>query len=107
MPALLRRGCHPALFGRAAGGYVEHVAVEPDPGWTFAGVVRYRSRRDLVALVTDPRFAPSHAYKLAAVSHTLAFPLAPGFVVLGPRVWVALVLALAAALVQLLARGHA
>ena len=101
MPALFRRAGHPALFGRAAGGYVEHWGVEPDPGWSFAGVIRYRSRRDVVELVTDPRFAEFHRYKLAAIAQTLAFPLAPGFVVVGPRVTVALAFALLAALAQL------
>lgn len=105
MPALLRRAGHPALFGRAAGGYVEHWGVEPDPGWSVSGVIRYRSRRDLVELVTDPRFAGIHGYKLAALANTLAFPLAPGFVVVGPRVTVALALALVAALSQLALRG--
>jgi hypothetical protein len=105
MPALLRRAGHPALFGRAAGGYVEHWGVEPDPGWSVSGVIRYRSRRDLIELVTDPRFAGFHANKLAALANTLAFPLAPGFVVVGPRVTVALALALLAALAQLALRG--
>jgi len=98
MPALFWRAGHPAFFGRAAGGYVEHWGVEPDPHWSFAGVIRYRSRRDLMALVTDPRFAPAHAFKLAAIANTLAFPASPALVFFGPRIWVALVLALAAAL---------
>lgn len=101
MPALLRRAGHPAFVGRAAGGYLEHWGVEPDPGWSMVGVIRYRSRRDMVKLVTDPAFAPAHAFKIAAMSHTLAFPLAPGFSFLGPRVWLALLLALLAALSQL------
>ncbi len=105
MPALFRRAGHPAFVGRAAGGYVEHWGVEPDPGWTVAGVIRYRSRRDMAILATDPRFGPAHVYKIAAMKSTFAFPVAPGLVVAGPRVWVALVLALAAALAQLALRG--
>ena len=81
---------------------VEHWGVEPDPGWSMAGVIRYRSRRDMIELATDPAFAPAHAFKIAAMSHTLAFPVAPGFTVLGPRVWLALVLGLLASLGQLL-----
>jgi len=105
MPALFRRAGHPAFVGRAAGGYVEHWGVEPDPGWSMAGVIRYRSRRDMIELVADPAFAPAHEFKIAAMSHTLAFPLAPGFTVLGPRVWLALLLALLAALGQLALGG--
>jgi hypothetical protein len=105
MRALFRRAGHPALLGWSAGGYVESWGVEPNPGWGFAGVIRYRSRRDVAELATDPRFARIHAYKLAALANTLAFPLAPGFVVVGPRVVVALALALAAALAQLALRS--
>ncbi len=102
MPALFRRAGHPAFVGRAAGGYVEHWGVEPDPGWSMAAVIRYRSRRDMIELASDPAFAPAHAFKIAAMSHTLAFPVAPGFSVLGPRVWLALGLGLLAALGHLL-----
>ena len=102
MPALLRRAGHPVFVGRATGGYVEHWGVEPDPGWSMVGVIRYRSRRDMIELATAPAaFAQAHAFKIAAMSHTLAFPLAPGFSVLGPRVWLALLLGLLAALGQL------
>lgn len=101
MPALLRRAGHPAFFGRAAGGYVEQWGVAPDPGWTFGAAIRYRSRRDMIELVNDPLFAGAHAFKTAAIERTFAFPTAPGMVMLGPRVWVALVLALLASLAQL------
>jgi hypothetical protein len=101
MPALFARAGHPAFIGRAAGGYLEHWGVEPDPGWTIAGAIRYRCRRDMIELATDPTFGPAHEFKIAAIVNTLAFPVHPGFVVLGPRIWVALVLALCAALVHL------
>jgi len=98
MPRVILRAGHPTFFGRAAGRYLEQWGVEPDPGWTLAGIVRYRSRRDLMELVTDPRFDPDHVFKVAALSHTLAFPAAPATVVVGPRVTVALLLGLAGAL---------
>jgi hypothetical protein len=101
MPALFARAGHPALLGQAAGGYLEHWGVEPDLGWTFAGVIRYRSRRDMIELATHPDFEPAHVYKLAAMASTLAFPLRPATLVAGPRVWLALALALLAALAQL------
>lgn len=101
MPALFRRGGHPAYFGRAASSYLEQWNVEPDPGWTVAAAIRYRSRRDMIELVTDPRFAGAHEFKEAALANTLAFPTAPAFVVVGPKIWVGLALALLAALAQI------
>ncbi len=101
MPALFRRGGHPAYFGRAAGGYVEHWGVEADPGWSFGAAIRYRSRRDMIELVTDPRFSDAHLFKSAGIATTLAFPTTPGFVVVGQKIWVGLALALLAALAQI------
>jgi hypothetical protein len=101
MPALFRRAGHPAFFGRAAGGYLEQWNVAPDPGWSFGAAIRYRSRRDMIELVVDPRFANAHDFKAAAIATTFAFPTSPGFVMIGPKIWVGLVLALLAALAQL------
>lgn len=102
LAVLIRHAGHPALQARKIGGYVDAWNVPPDPGWSFVGVMRYRSRRDMARLATDPRFVAAHPFKLAAIPMTASFPTAPGAgLLLGPRVWVALVLALAAALLQL------
>ncbi len=102
MPALLRRGGHPAIVARKVGGYVDAWKVEPDPGWNVVGFMRYRSRRDVMRLVLDPRFTQAHPFKIAATAETFSFPTQPQLMLfVGPRLWVALVLALAAALLQL------
>lgn len=101
MPALFRRAGHPVFVGPAAAGYVEAWGVEANPGWTFSGVVRYRSRRDMMILATNPAFEPAHAFKIAAMASTLAFPVAPAVQFFGARVVVALGLALLAALAHL------
>jgi hypothetical protein len=105
MRALFRRGGHPALGGQAAAGYLEAWGVEKNPGWTMAGIIRYRSRRDLIELASSPAFAPIHLFKNAAIANTLAFPIAPARLFFSPRVVAALALALAAALVTLAVRG--
>jgi hypothetical protein len=100
--ALLRRGGHPVMVGRKVGPYVDAWNVEADPGWTIFGLMRYRSRRDLVAMVADPLFAEKHPYKLLGIPTTFSFPAQREVsIYMGPRVWVALVFALGAALVQL------
>ena len=105
MPQLFKRAGHPAFAAPAAGGYVEHWGVEADPGWTFTGIIRYRSRRDMMILATDRRFEPAHAYKLAAIANTLAFPVAPTLVFVGPRVWLGLALGVVASLGHLALRA--
>jgi len=104
MPALLGRAGHPVYFGTAAGGALERWGMEDTGPWSFNGLIRYRSRRDMLELVLDPRFADAHLYKAAAIDYTFAFPTKPRLLTFGPRIFVALVLALLAALVHLVWR---
>ena len=102
MPVLLRNGGHPGMVGRKVGGYVDAWNTEPDPGWTIFGLMRYRSRRDMMKLVMDPAFMAGHPDKLLGTLATFSFPTqrVVSFY-LSPRVTVALVLALLAALSHL------
>jgi hypothetical protein len=102
LPLLIRRAGHPALQAAKIGPYVDAWNVEPDPGWTMMGYMRYRSRRDMLELVTHPRFTAAHPLKAAALPVTFSFPTSPGpGLLVGPRVWVGLVLGLIAALAHL------
>lgn len=99
---LIAHGGHPGMVGRKVGPYVDAWNVPGDPGWSVFGLMRYRSRRDLIRMVADPRFAEHHAYKALGIPVTFSFPTQRELsVYMGPRVWVALVLALTAALTQL------
>ncbi len=100
--ALIARGGHPGMVGRKVGPYVDAWQVEGDPGWSIFGLMRYRSRRDLLELAADPQFAEIHPYKLLGIPVTFSFPTQRELsVYMGPRVWLGLVLALVAALLQL------
>ena len=102
MPVLFANGGHPLIVRRKIGGYLDSWATGADPGWTIIGLMRYRSRRDMMKLVVDPRFVEHHPDKLAGTLATFSFPTAPLLsLAAGPRLWVALVLALGAALVQI------
>lgn len=102
MRALFRRGGHPAMVARKVGGYVDAWRVPPDPGWTIVGFMRYRSRRDMIELVVDPRFSSSHAFKFAATAETFSFPTQPVLRLYpSPALWAPLLLALIAALAHL------
>lgn len=102
MPALFARGGHPAIVAYKAGGYFDAWGAEPDPGWTLIGYMRYRSRRDLAELASDPRFGGAHDFKFAAMPNTFSFPTQPSLLLLmRPIYFVALGLALIAALAHL------
>ncbi len=102
MRVLLRNGGHPGMVGRKVGGYVDAWNTAPDPGWSLFGLMRYRSRRDMMKLAVDPAFTAGHLDKLAATATTFSFPTHRVVsLYIGPRVSVALLLALIAALAHL------
>jgi hypothetical protein len=96
---LFRTGGHPGFVGRKVGGYIDAWNVPPDPDWGLFGLMRYRSRRDLLRLVMDPAFKDTHPEKILGTLATFSFPSQRMVsFYLGPRISVALVLALLAAL---------
>jgi hypothetical protein len=103
-PALLKRACHPVVFGSAAAPAMESWGIDGDGPWTAAAMMRYRSRRDLMEIAATPDFNGPHGFKIAAMKRTIAFPLDP-FMQLGdPRLVLGLVLFGVAAGLQLLVR---
>lgn len=99
--ALLRKAGHPVMVARAASGNVENVACDHTDNWSAAGMIRYRSRRDLMEILPATVGSAHHNLKLEALEKTFAFPASPWFMFGGPRVVVALSVALLAALAQL------
>ncbi len=101
--ALLRKAGHPVMMARAAAGNLENVACDQADDWTAAGMVRYRSRRDFMEMLPATVGSPHHGLKLEALEKTFAFPASRWFMLGGPRLVVALSIALIAATVQLAA----
>jgi hypothetical protein len=86
---------------RKKGGYIDSWNASADEGFHSIGTMRYRSRRDLMLLVSDPRFADSHKYKLAAIDGTISFPMQSFMsTYLKPKFWVPLLLILLVSLAQ-------
>jgi len=72
--SLLRRGGHPVFQARRTGGNVDSWNADENLGFSVIGMMRYKSRRDLVELVMDPAFSDAHIYKLAAIKRTISYP---------------------------------
>lgn len=99
--ALMKRGGHPAIMARKKGGHIDSWNTAADEGFQVVGAMRYRSRRDLLALVNDPKFADAHKFKLAAIDGTTSFPTHVQMsTYLKPTIWVPIVLLLLASLAQ-------
>ena len=100
---LLRNGGYPAFSAGAAGDYIEAWNTAANPGWSGSGIIRYRSRRDLMRAVTDPAFSGGHIYKKAALAITYALPVeASSGLLVSPRIWVGMLLTLLAAFGQII-----
>ncbi len=99
---LIARGGHPLFVGRKVGGYIDAWNTPEDPGWSLVGTMRYRSRRDMVRLASDPAFRAAHPAKLLGIATTFSFPTQRQIAFYAsPRITVGLSLALLAALAHI------
>ena len=99
-PALFSRACHPVIFGEAANRAMDLMNADGMESWTRGAGMRYRSRRDLMEIATNPAFAGSHEFKVAAMKKTIAFPIDPWFQLGDPRLVLGLSIALLASLLS-------
>ena len=92
-PAMLSRASHPVFQGQAASlramDTMNAVGMET---WSGAAGVRYRSRRDMIEISSNPMFTGRYEFKVAALAKTIAFPVAPFNYLGDPRLVLALLL---------------
>jgi hypothetical protein len=93
-PALIARACHPVLFGQSANSAMDLMNADGMEQWSNGAGMRYRSRRDLLEIASNPAFAGSHEFKVAAMRKTIAFPIDPWLQLGDPRVLLAFLLGL-------------
>lgn len=75
---LLRRGCHPVSGGSAVFHALDMVgveALETAERWDMGAFMRYRSRRSFMEIITIPETHERHAFKVAALDKTIAYPV--------------------------------
>lgn len=99
--ALIARGGHPVIMSQKTGGIIDTWNTAGDENYQVVNMMRYRSRRDLLEIATNPKFGDSHKYKLAAIDGTTNFPTrTQASTYLKPSIWVPLLLILLASLAQ-------
>jgi len=76
-PAQFKRASHPVFFGRAVADAMDISGIEGANHWDQGALFRYRSRRDIIAIASNPAFDERHDYKMAALTKTIAFPVEP------------------------------
>ena len=93
-PAMLSRASHPVFQGSAVSTVMDIMNADGMESWTAGAGVRYRSRRDLLEIGTNPAFEGRHEFKVAAMAKTIAFPVDPFNYLGDPRLILALLLGL-------------
>ena len=106
-PAMFARAGHPVLAGPVVGGALDLWGIDDAEHWTMLGLVRYRSRRDMIEIATDPAFRDAYKFKSSSIEKTIAIPSEPFLQLGSPRWLVAGTLVTLGALLQLaLGRGR-
>lgn len=107
-PELLKRASHPIFAGRAVAEAMDLQGIEGAESWDSGALMRYRSRRDMFEIATNPVFAERHEYKLAALNKTIAYPVEVQLSFADPRFLLALIILVVGFTVdKLLARPRA
>ena len=105
-PELLKRASHPIFLGRVVFDSMDIVGIEGAENWTSAVLMRYRSRRDLMDIASNPIFAGKHEFKLAALDKTIAFPVENQLYLSDPRLLLLLILFAIVAAADILVYGR-
>jgi len=83
MKLILRYAGHPVMMGTALSRSIETWGIDEESvsKWSVAGLVRYRSRRDIFEIMVSPIFGASHGFKKQALIKSFAYPVrnATGF----------------------------
>ena len=97
---LLKRACHPVFAGNAVHPSMDLVGIEGAEIWDQAALMRYKSRRAFMEVVTHPNMRSKHAFKVAAMEKTIAYPVETVLYLSDLRLLLALVLIILGLILQ-------
>ena len=104
--AMLRRASHPVFLASAVNTSLDIVGIDGAEDWNLVVVMRYRSRRDLLEIATNPEFLDRHDFKIAALTKTIAYPSESKIYMSDPRVLLVLMLLALVALIDIAVFGR-
>ena len=102
MSMMIKKGGIGIFQGRVTGKSFDVIGIDNADQWGICGINRFRSRRDLIEIITHPSFHKKHQFKIASLEKSIAYPVSPWFQLGGFPVTVALFLALLAAIAHII-----
>ena len=100
IPELLSNASHPVVVGKSVGNSLDLLGIEGAEQWSDGAVMRYRSRRTLMDIISNPEFYDRHDFKLAGLEKTIAYPIEPRIHLGDLRLMLGLLLLAATALID-------
>lgn len=76
-PALLKRASHPIFMGYVVNSSMDVFGIDNAETWDRAALMRYKSRRAMMEIATNPVFFGKHDFKIKALEKTIAYPVEP------------------------------
>ncbi len=105
-PALLMRACHPIFAGSVVFDALDLSGIDGAEQWTRVALMRYRSRRDLLEIATNPAFSGPHEFKMASLDKTIAVPVETQIYLSDPRFLLLIILIALTAVTDILIHGR-
>ena len=87
-------------MGSAVYPTMDLVGIEGAENWDQAALFRYRSRRALLEILTNPAFNGKHHFKTAALDKTIAYPIETSLYLGDPRLLLGLIILALTALID-------
>jgi hypothetical protein len=100
VPLLLKHGGHPVFLGQVQGRFLHPYGADD---WDQVGIVRYRSRRDMLNMAVEISGLGVDVHKWAALEKTQVFPVKPLVSLAFIRIAVAGILVMLASVISILA----
>ena len=76
-PNLFKRASHPIFGGNAIWQSIDLVGIEGAETWDQMVLMRYKSRRAFMEIITHLNMMDRHDFKVAAMQKTIAYPVEP------------------------------
>jgi len=98
---LFKRASHPVFAGNAVSPAIDIVGIENADSWDSAALMRYKSRRAFMEIVSNPKMRGKHEFKIAALNKTIAYPVETVLYLSDPRLLLGFILLIIGLIIQL------